>query len=329
MTDPSGPPAYVLQRINHHVFRNVEGLMSNIDKVLEHLEKRLAIQDASTNGLLPLRLIPARDGSNHCRDAEGDYWRMYNFIPGSYSYDTIGTTTLAREAGKAFGTFQMLTAGLDGASLVETIPDFHNIAARLRTFRETVARDPLHRAAETPGEIRFAEERAEVMHRILDLGREGRIPLRVTHNDTKINNILFDETGRAVCIVDLDTVMPGFSLYDFGDAIRTGASAAAEDEEDLSKVNIRMDLFSAYSEGYLSVTRSFLTPEEIRNLAFSARFMTFIIGLRFLTDHLDGDRYYRIRFQNHNLVRARNQFRLVSRMEEHADQMEQIISQFA
>jgi hypothetical protein len=329
MTDPSGPPAYVLQRINHHVFKNVEGLMSNINKVLEHLENRVSKQDAPTNGLVPLRLIRTFDGNNYCKDGSGNYWRMYNFVPGSHSYDTIENTQLAREAGKAFGTFQLLTSDLDGASLVETIPGFHDIANRLQTFRETLARNPLGRAAVTFDEIRFAEKRAEEMHRILLLGKEGRIPLRVTHNDTKINNVLFDETGKALCIVDLDTVMPGYSLYDFGDAIRTGASSAAEDEEDLSKVGIRMDLFRSYSEGYLSVARAFLEPEEIRNLAFSARFMTFIIGLRFLTDHLDGDHYYRIRYENHNLTRARSQFRLVSRMEEHAGQMEQIILQFA
>jgi Ser/Thr protein kinase RdoA (MazF antagonist) len=329
MTDPSGPPVYVLQRINHSVFRNVEGLMSNITKVLAHLETRINNPDQGTFGLVPLRLIPALDGTTLCKDADGNYWRMYNFIPGSRSYDIIENTELAREGGKAFGTFQLLTSDLDSASLVETIPDFHNIATRLKNFRETVEKDPAGRVAEARGDIRFAEKRAEEMHRILHLGRAGKIPLRVTHNDTKINNVLFSEEGKAICIVDLDTVMPGYSLYDFGDAIRTGASASAEDEEDLSKVDIRMDLFSAYAEGYLSVARSFLIPEEIRNLSFSARFMTFIIGLRFLTDYLDGDHYYRIRHEKHNLVRARSQFRLVNRMEDSAVQMEQIISQFA
>jgi serine/threonine protein kinase len=254
---------------------------------------------------------------------------MYNYIPGSVSYDVISDPDIAREAGTAFGTFQKLTSDLAGSDLVETIPDFHNIEARLKSFHETVRKDPAGRVRETTEEIRFVENRAAEMHRICRLGEAGIIPIRVTHNDTKINNILFNSEGRALCIVDLDTVMPGYSLYDFGDAIRTGASAAAEDEEDLSRVDIRMDLFRAYAEGYLSVANESLVPEEIRNLAFSARFMTFIIGLRFLTDHIDGDRYYRIRRENHNLIRARSQFRLVRRMEELSEQMEQTISQFA
>jgi hypothetical protein len=326
-TGPDGAPHYLLQRINHSVFRNVEGLMSNIAKVLDHLERR--IKCSSATGFVPLHLVPTPGGEVFYRDPEGNVWRMYNYIPGSRSFDVAGDPEIAREAGRAFGTFQELTSDLDGTSLVETIPDFHNIATRLRTFRGTVEKDPSGRVAEIREEIRFIEERAAEMHAILDLGTKGQIPLRVTHNDTKINNVLFDHEGKAVCIVDLDTVMPGYSLYDFGDAIRTGASAAAEDEEDLSKVSIRMDLFSAYSDGYLSVARKFLLPDETARLAFSARFMTYLIGLRFLTDYIDGDQYYRIRHAKHNLVRARSQFRLVRSMEEQSEQMEQIISQFA
>ena len=328
-TSGAAGPDYILQRINHSVFRNVEGLMANIAIVLDHLESKIRQGAPGTEGLVPLRIIPSLDGRSFFRDDDGKYWRMYNFIPGSRSYDMIGNAQLAKEGGRAFGTFQALTAEIDGVSLVETIPDFHNISTRIAAFRATVEKDAAGRASEAREEIRFIEERAAEMHLIRDLGKEGMIPLRVTHNDTKINNVLFDETGKALCIVDLDTVMPGYSLFDFGDAIRTGASAAAEDEQDLSKVDIRMDLFSAYAEGYLSATRTFLEPGEIRNLAFSARFMTFIIGLRFLTDHLDGDHYYRIHFEKHNLVRARSQFRLVRKMEERSTRMEQIITQFA
>jgi Ser/Thr protein kinase RdoA (MazF antagonist) len=327
MNDPAGPPTYVLQRINHHVFRNVEGLMSNIAKVLAHLEGR--IRCSGKTGFVPLHLIPTHGGELCFRDPDGNFWRMYNYIPGSRSFDGAGDPETAREAGRAFGIFQELTLDLDGSSLIETIPDFHNISTRLRTFRKTVEMDPAGRVAETRKEIRFAEERADEMHAILNLGAAGKIPLRVTHNDTKINNVLFDSKGKAVCIVDLDTVMPGYSLYDFGDAIRTGASAAPEDEEDLSKVSIRMDLFSAYSEGYLSVANKFLLPDEKALLAFSARFMTYLIGLRFLTDYIDGDHYYRIRHAKHNLVRARSQFRLVESMEEQSEQMEKIISTVA
>jgi Ser/Thr protein kinase RdoA (MazF antagonist) len=218
-----------------------------------------------------------------------------------------------------------MTSGMDASGLFEVLPDFHNIETRLKNFYGVLDRDPEKRAAESSAEIAFVRERVKEMHRIADLIREGKVALRVTHNDTKCNNILFNPEGHAICIIDLDTIMPGTILYDFGDAIRTGASTGAEDEADLSKIDLDLNLFEAYARGYLEVAREFLSPEEIANLAFSARYMTFLIGLRFLTDHLDGDHYYRIRFPGHNLQRARAQFRLVTCIENKLPEMKQII----
>lgn len=319
-------PSFVLQRINHHVFRDVEGLMSNISLILSHLEKA---QQAIRVPFVSLRLIPVSGGGMWHRDPDGYSWRMYNYIPGSKTYDAAEHPQMAHEAGRALGTFQRMTSEIDGSMLQETIPQFHHTGSRLSLFREVCRKDPAGRRTTCGEEIGFAEERAEAMHAILKLGNSGDIPLRVTHNDPKFNNILFNEEGRAIGIIDLDTVMPGYSLYDFGDAVRTGASAAPEDEPDLSKAGIRMDLFTAYTEGYLSVASEFLQPKEISHLAFSARFMTWLIGLRFLTDHLDGDRYFRIRYEGHNLVRARSQFRLVRSMEDHRGEMEEIVQRFA
>lgn len=327
-THSSGAPSFVLQRINRSVFKDIPGLMLNIVKVLKHIEGRITADDDSS-GFYPLRLIPDMHGNPVHIDNDGQYWRMYNHIPGSCSFDLATDPQLAKEAGRAYGVFQQLTQDLDSGSLVETIPDFHNIATRLETFYTTIGKDPAGRIHETREDIRFVEQRASGMHVILELGAAGKIPLRVTHNDTKFNNVLFNTEGRAICIADLDTVMPGYSLYDFGDAIRTGASSSAEDEEDLSKVGLNMELFRAYADGYLSATRTFLLPDEISRLAFSARFMTFIIGLRFLTDYIDGDHYFRIRHEKHNLVRARAQFRLLLKMEEQSETMEKIISTFA
>lgn len=323
-SDAAGEPCCVLQKINTDVFRDPEGVMSNIAIVLDCLSQRDPA-DPAVSGFVPPRLIPSEGGGNFYRDPEGGWWRMYDHIPGSRTYDMAEVPEMARQAGRVLGLFQKLTASIPGSSLKETIPFFHNIRTRLQAFRETAGKDLFNRAVTCAGEIAFAEARSEEMQTILRLGEAGKIPLRITHNDPKFNNILFDSRNSAISIIDLDTVMPGFALYDFGDAIRTGASAAAEDEPDLTKVGIRMDLFKAYAEGYLSVAASFLEPEETRQLVHSVRFMTFLIGLRFLTDHLDGDRYFRIRSENHNLVRACSQFRLVKCMEDRAEQMEKII----
>jgi hypothetical protein len=325
-TDPVYAPDYVLQRINHQIFKDIPGLMKNILIVTCHIESKIRSGDPAAQGLTALQLIPTRKQEYYHTDGDGNFWRMYNLIPGTKSYDIVESQSLAYEGGRAFGIFQYLTSDITIKTLSETIPDFHNICKRLDTFRTIVSQDPVNRVKDVMKEIGFVEQRAEEMKTILKLGETGKIPVRVTHNDTKFNNILFDIDNNAVCIVDLDTVMPGYVLYDFGDAIRTGANMAAEDEKDLSKVNINLELFDAYTKGYLSVASGFLNEKEKEYLAFSAKFMTYIIGLRFLTDHIDGDHYFRIHFENHNLQRARVQFRLLEGMEANFAVMKEIVS---
>lgn len=318
-------PDFVLQRINRQVFKNIPELTSNILKVTHHLKSRLKSLPEKFDNIEVLQLVPAKDGNFFHRDQAGNFWRMYQYIEGSRSYDIVENTQLAYEGGKAFGCFHYLTSDLDPTGFYEVLPDFHNIVTRLATFRETVGRDPSGRVDDVKKEIDFVKKRAPDMHRIMELGKQGKVPVRVTHNDTKFNNILFNDKNKAICIIDLDTIMPGYILYDFGDAIRTGASTGAEDEKDLSKVNINPDLFESYSRGYLEIAGNFLNQEEFNNLAFSTRYMTFLIGLRFLTDHIDGDKYYKIHFPGHNLQRARAQFKLVSSIEENLSLMEKII----
>jgi hypothetical protein len=316
---------YVLQWINHHVFRDVPGLMSNMDRVTKHLKRKLTGPEFAGSGFTTTELIPTKDGRLFFVDDEGNYWRLMTFIDGAMSHETVANPSLAYEGGRAFALFARLTEDLQAQDLTETIPLFHHIGSRLNMFRDAVIRDPEGRVAGVSREIRFVEDRAREMHRILELGEQKRIPVRVTHNDTKFNNILFDRSGKACSIIDLDTVMPGYILYDFGDAIRTGTNNAAEDEPDLTRVSLNMELFEAYTHGYLSAGLS-LTQDEIGHLAFSARFMTYIIGLRFLTDHINGDHYYRIHRPGHNLDRARVQFRLVESIEQNLETMQKIVS---
>jgi hypothetical protein len=242
-------------------------------------------------------------------------------------YDVVENTKIAYEGGKAFGIFMSLLADLPADTLTETIPDFHNMEKRLETFYSSLKNDPAGRVKNIPAEIDFIRSRAEQMLSIPALIKSGELAMRITHNDTKFNNILFDETEHAMSIVDLDTVMPGSILFDFGDAIRTGANTAIEDEKDLSKVDINLPIYEAYTQGFVKSTRHTLTEVEIENLAFSARFMTFIIGLRFLTDFVDGDPYFRTLYPEHNLDRAKVQFRLVEQMELNADKMHEIVMQ--
>ena len=319
--------AYVLQRINHHVFKNIPGLINNIVNVTHHIEMKILSGDRAAQGLTALKLIKERTGGFFYRDIDGCYWRTYNFINNTISYDQVKDPLLAQEGGKAFGRFQYLTSDLPGETLAETIPDFHDIEKRLISFRRIKAKDLAGRVNQVNREADLIEQKSGEMKSLALLIDKGKIPLRVTHNDTKFNNILFNKEMKAVCIVDLDTVMPGTILYDFGDAIRTVTNTGNEDESDLKKVNINLDLFTAYSKGYLNVAQQFLNDHEKDNLAFSAKYMTFIIGLRFLTDHIDGDKYFRIHFENHNLQRARAQFRLLESMEENFEKMKRIILQ--
>lgn len=324
-TSSTDHPGYFLQWINNYIFKDVEGLMNNISAVTSHLAVKLAENDNLAFNVL--EIIPCSDGNKYYIDSESNYWRLYTYIDKMHVYDVVENTKIAYEGGKAFGIFMSLLADLPADTLTETIPDFHNMEKRLETFYNSLKINPVDRIKSIGAEIEFIKQRAEQMLTIPALIRSGKLPKRITHNDTKFNNILFDSTEHAMCIVDLDTVMPGSILFDFGDAIRTGANTAVEDEKDLSKVDINLPIYEAYTQGFIKSTRHTLTEVEINNLAFSARFMTFIIGLRFLTDFVDGDPYFRTLYPEHNLDRAKVQFRLVEQMERNADKMHEIVSQ--
>jgi hypothetical protein len=318
---------YILQKLNNKVFKNIPELQDNIERVTVHLLKKISSIPGSDVKRQCLQLIPARDGNSWIIDNFGNYWRMFVFIPDHRTYDIVDSPAKAMEGGKAIGRFQALLADLPGKPLFETIPDFHNVEKRLDTFNETLKKDPAGRASDTTGETDFILKRADDMKIINRLGREGKIPVRITHNDTKFNNILFDENDKSLCIIDLDTVMPGYFHSDFGDAIRTGANTGAEDEQDLSKVSIDIGLFEGYASGYLYETKDTLNSTEKEYLALAPIVMTYEQALRFLTDYLDGDTYYKIHHEHHNLQRTRAQIRLVESMEEHYGEMQGIIEE--
>jgi Ser/Thr protein kinase RdoA (MazF antagonist) len=268
----------------------------------------------------------AKNGKSWVEDDDGSFWRMFIYIPDHRSYDIVDTPDKAIEGGKAIGRFQALLVDLPGKPLHETIPYFHDIEKRLDTFNSTVKSDRVNRASSASKEINFVLKRSEEMKIILRLGKEGKIPLRITHNDTKFNNILLDENDKALCLIDLDTVMPGYVHYDFGDVIRTAANTAAEDEKELSKIRMDIGLFKAFSEGYLSETNDTLNDVEKEYLAFAPRLLTYTMAVRFLTDYLDGDIYYKIHHEHHNLQRAKAQLKLIESMEEQYLAMQNIIT---
>lgn len=324
-----GNPDYILQRLNRKIFRDIPSLQANIERVTSHIRRKLREEGTADIDRRTLSLITTNDGKLWHEDENGDCWRMYIFISDHRSYDIVDTPQKAYQGGRGIGRFQAQLADLPLPPLHETIPWFHDIEKRLETFRSTVERDPAGRANSVKKEIEFIREREEVMKTIIRLGREGKIPLRITHNDTKFNNILLDNNDNALCVIDLDTVMPGYVHYDFGDAIRTAANSAAEDESDLDTVFMNIELFEAYARGYLEEMNTTLNDTEKEYLAFAPRLITFTIGLRFLTDHIDGDNYFRIHHENHNLQRARTQFRLVESNEEQYEEMKRIIASLA
>jgi hypothetical protein len=316
---------YILQRLNNRIFKNIPELQHNIERVTVHLRNKLAAIPGSDIKRECLQLIPSNDGLTWIVDSEGNYWRMYIFISRHHSYNIVDCPDKAYEGGKAIGRFQAMLSDMPGGPLFETIPWFHNIEKRLQSFNIKIMENPAARVESVSQEISEILERADEMKIILRLGKEGKIPLRITHNDTKFNNILLDENDMALCVIDLDTVMPGYVHYDFGDAIRTAANTASEDENDLSRVHMDISLFKAYAEGYLSETGATLNDVEKEYLAFAPRLITYTIAVRFLTDFIDGDHYFKIHNEFHNLQRARAQLRLVMSMEEQYEDMREII----
>lgn len=326
-TKESEKDDYILQRLNNKIFKNIPQLQNNIERVTLHIRSKLDKIPGSNSKRECLQLIDSYDGKSWIIDEQGCYWRMYLFISDHRSYDIVDSPDKAFEGGKAIGRFQAMLADLGGEPLFETIPWFHDISWRLTTFLETMKKDPVNRVVSVKNEINFVLQRAEEMKIILKLGSEGKIPLRITHNDTKFNNILFDENDKALCIIDIDTVMPGFVHYDFGDAIRTATNMASEDEKDLTSVKMNINLFRAFSEGYLSEISQTLNETEKEYLAFAPILITYTQAVRFLTDYLDGDYYFKIHHDHHNLQRAKAQFRLVESMEEQYGEMRRIIRQ--
>ncbi len=316
---------YIVQRLNNKIFKNIPELQQNIERVTVHLQNKLKAIPGSNIKRECLILIPAHDGKSWIVDKEGSFWRMYIFISNHRSYNIVDSPDKAFQGGKAIGRFQAMLADMPGGPLHETIPSFHDIEKRLKTLNNKIAENPAGRVESVRSEISEVLKRAEEMKIILRLGREGKIPSRITHNDTKFNNILLDENDKALCVIDLDTVMPGYVHYDFGDAIRTVTNTAAEDEKDLSKVNMNINLFKAYAEGYLSETGKTLNEVEKEYLAFAPRLITYTIGTRFLTDYIDGDNYFKIHHEFHNIQRARAQLKLVMSMEEQYADMQEII----
>lgn len=316
---------YILQKLNNKVFKNIPELQNNIERVTIHLKNKLSRIPGSDIKRECLSLISSKDGKSWIVDKEGNFWRMYIFISRHHSYNIVDSADKAFEGGKAIGRFQAMLSDMPGGPLFETIPWFHNIEKRLDTFYLKIKENPAGRVESVADEIEHFLKRAEEMKIILSLGREGKIPIRITHNDTKFNNILLDENDKALCVIDLDTVMPGYVHYDFGDAIRTAANPASEDETDLSKVKVDIDRFRAYSEGYLSETGNTLNDTEKEYLAFAPRLITYTIALRFLTDYIDGDNYFKIHYKGQNLQRARTQLKLVMSMEEQYEEMRQIV----
>ncbi len=320
---------YVLQMINTEVFKNVEGLMDNIVRVTGHIRQKNADLNLPWADRGTLNFQPCRDGKYFYFDELDRCWRVYEYIDDVYTCNSIESADVFESAGTAFGEFQKLLADFDGSTLFETIENFHNTASRLEALKKAVEEDRAGRLGEVKDEIDFALAREADTHKLVDLIAEGKLPLRVTHNDTKLNNILFDnQLNKGICIIDLDTVMPGLSLYDFGDSIRFGANTASEDEKDLSLVSLSLELYESYVKGYLGSACEALTDLEKELLPFGAKIMTFECGIRFLTDYLNGDIYFKTEYPEHNLDRCHTQFALVADMEKKMTDMEEITRKY-
>jgi aminoglycoside phosphotransferase (APT) family kinase protein len=317
---------YIFQRINERIFTKPVALMENIKRVTEESHRQLQIAGVPDASRRALTVLSAKNGLPYHRDAEGKYWRGYLFIEGARSYDIIKSERQAYEAAKAFGEFQGLVAALPGGRLHETIPNFHDTRSRLERLKYVVEADAKGRLSGVMAEWDFIQRREDIVDRLLALCAKGEIPERVTHNDTKLNNVMIDDaTETGICVVDLDTVMPGLALYDFGDMVRTATSPALEDEPDVSKVRMQMPMFEALVSGYLLSARSFLNEAEIHHLAFSGKLITLEIAIRFLTDYLEGDVYFKIKHPTHNLDRLRTQLALVKSIEDQEEAMNDFV----
>ncbi|MBO5460744.1 MAG: aminoglycoside phosphotransferase family protein [Ruminococcus sp.] len=323
-----GTKKAILQRMNHGIFKDPVGLMENILGVTAHLKKKI-IENGGDPDRETLNVILSKEGKPYYKDSFEDYWRSYIYITGATCYDQVEKPEDFYESAVAFGKFQSLLADYPAETLHETIEGFHDTKARFAVFKKAVEEDIVGRAALVQKEIQFVLDHEDVADYFGNLQEQGELPLRVTHNDTKLNNIMIDDkTGKGICVIDLDTVMPGLAMNDFGDSIRFGASTAAEDEKDLDKVWCDMELFDIYARGFIEGCDGKLTEKEILLLPMGAKVMTFECGMRFLTDYLQGDTYFKIHREGHNLDRCRTQFKLVEDMEKKWETMNAIVKKY-
>ena len=318
-------PNYILQRKNKNIFQNVPAMMDNIYRVITHLKKKITAAGGD-----PMReamtIIPTHDGKYYYEDEDGEFWAVCVFISDTIAYQKADTPALAYQGGKGIGKFQAMLSDFK-EPLTDILPGFHNIRYRFKQWDEVLTKDPVGRKATVPSEIQWIERRREEMLHFWGLVENGTIPTRVTHNDTKINNILFDKQGNVLCVIDLDTVLSSTCLNDYGDAMRSYTNTGLEDDENLDNVSMDMDIFRGYTQGYLSETAGFLNQSEIDYLAFSAKYITYEQVLRFLMDYIDGDKYYKVKSQVHNLVRARAQHKLLQSMEAQYTQMCDVVKE--
>jgi len=323
-TDADGHD-YLLQRVNHYVFKNVPHLMGNLVRVTEHLKQKLPSLSKDELERSVLTVIETREHYPYYLDGDGNYWRMFYFLKGTKSYDQVTTAKQAFEGGHAFGTFQALLSDLDAGKIKDTIPNFHNIEYRLNYLHNAARADKKNRVQYVAGELAFIQQHANEMSEIMRLGKAGILPLRIVHNDTKFNNVLLDSEDKAQCVIDLDTVMPGYVAYDFGDSIRSIINTTAEDEADTDMISLNIPLFEAYAKGYLKAAAGFITDEEINSLIKGVLLLPYIQAVRFLSDYLEGDVYFKIHSPEHNLQRTKAQLTLVKKLLVAKEKLEEII----
>lgn len=316
-------PDYVLQRINNNIFTDVDLLQHNIEAVTGHIRRKLEAAGADDIDRKVLRFVPTQQGKTYYHDNEGRYWRVSVFIPDAVTYEQVDPTS-SRNAGKAFGEFESMLVDLP-EQLGETIPDFHNMELRARQLQEAIEQDKAGRVAGVADIIADLQKDMHEMCKAERLFREGKLPKRICHCDTKVNNMMYDKQGNVLCVIDLDTVMPSFVFSDYGDFLRTGANFVAEDDPKIENVGFNQDIFRAFTEGYIESARSFLTPVEVENLPYAVALFPFMQCVRFFADYLNGDTYYKIAYPEHNLVRTRNQQALYHRVTDNYDMMDNFI----
>ena len=327
--DKIAKKGYIFQKVNTFVFKEPQKVMFNIDKISEHLKSKLDDNGSGEDYRQILFFRNSIDGKNYYIDSKNQFWRVYTYVDRAFTYDYPESLDVLVLLGERFGSFQNQLVDFDASVLYETIPDFHNTKARIKRFKQVVAEDKLDRVKEAKEEVEYLLKEASLASELSEMIEDEKIRLRVTHNDTKCNNVLFDkETKRPLAVIDLDTIMPGLIAYDFGDAIRAAASTALEDEVDTSKVHIDLERFEAFTKGFVSQVSANLTEIEIETLALGAFTMTYEVGLRFLTDYFEGDVYFKTKYAEHNLVRARCQLALAKDMYAHLDEMKSIVRKY-